>query len=97
MGDKKVQKSATSDASGTNNLEMAMETLPVPLEKHQKNKFALGCTMLASMSSILLGYGESSVSPIFAVKDKKIRFGFCFWIEEMPLFFSKMRSKEIPS
>lgn len=82
MGDQKVEKSTTSDAPN-----LAMEKEPVP-EKLGKNKFVLACTMLASMSSILLGYGECSVSPSLVVKDRKIRLGLLFLgIEEMPLFF----------
>jgi len=30
-----------------------------PLKKPKRNKYAFGCAMLASMTSILLGYGES--------------------------------------
>lgn len=55
----------------------AIESAP---EKRWKNKYAFGCTMLASMTSILLGYGECSVSPSFAVKDRKIRHGFLFLV-----------------
>lgn len=73
MGVQNVEKSVTSDACGTQNLAMVMEPM---MEKSRKNKFAFACSMLASMTSILLGYGECSVSPFLVLKDKKLRHGF---------------------
>ena len=93
MGDQKVENSVTSNGSGTHNPAMVIE--PVP-EKRRKNKYAFGCAMLASMTSILLGYGECSTSPFLVVKDQKISHGFLFLrIEEMILFLFQMRFKEI--
>eukprot|EP00268_Persea_americana_P002686 TRINITY_DN10835_c0_g2_i2.p1 TRINITY_DN10835_c0_g2~~TRINITY_DN10835_c0_g2_i2.p1 ORF type:complete len:529 (+),score=69.78 TRINITY_DN10835_c0_g2_i2:144-1730(+) len=71
MGDQNVQKSAISDASGTQNLAIAMEAVP---EKHRNKKFAFSCSILASMTSILLGYdiGVMSGAMLFIKDDLKL-------------------------
>ncbi|RWR96881.1 putative polyol transporter 1 [Cinnamomum micranthum f. kanehirae] len=71
MGDQKVGKSVTSDASGTQNLAIAMEAVP---EKHGKKKFAFTCSILASMTSVLLGYdiGVMSGAMLFIKDDLKL-------------------------
>ncbi|XXG89125.1 hypothetical protein AAC387_Pa12g1205 [Persea americana] len=71
MGDQKVGKSVTSDASGTQNLAIAMEAVP---EKHRNKKFAFSCSILASMTSILLGYdiGVMSGAMLFIKDDLKL-------------------------
>ncbi|XXG89117.1 hypothetical protein AAC387_Pa12g1197 [Persea americana] len=71
MGDQKVENSVTSNGSGTHNPAMVIE--PVP-EKRRKNKYAFGCAMLASMTSILLGYdiGVMSGAMLFIKDDLKL-------------------------
>ncbi|XP_058069066.1 polyol transporter 5-like [Magnolia sinica] len=68
MADKKIEKSVESDASWISDPTM------VKPEKKKRNKYAFACAMIASMTSILLGYdiGVMSGAVIFIKKDLKI-------------------------
>ncbi|XP_077215434.1 polyol transporter 5-like [Tasmannia lanceolata] len=67
MGDRNFEKTADSDVSG--NSVPATTT-----KKRRRNKYVLGCTVLASMSSILLGYdyGVMTGAVLFIKDDLKI-------------------------
>ncbi|RWR96879.1 polyol transporter 5 [Cinnamomum micranthum f. kanehirae] len=69
MSVQNVEKCVTSDARGTQNLAMVMEPA---MEKSRKNKFAFACSMLASMTSILLGYGVLTGAILFIKNDLKL-------------------------
>ncbi|XP_058069064.1 polyol transporter 5-like [Magnolia sinica] len=68
MADRKIEKTAESDAS------LSYDPTMVQPEKKRRNKFAFACTVIASMTSILLGYdiGVMSGAVIFIKKDLKI-------------------------
>ncbi|XP_077233296.1 putative polyol transporter 1 [Tasmannia lanceolata] len=68
MGDRKMENKADSDVS--------RNPIPVmaPKKKRRRNKYVLACTVLASMSSILLGYdyGVMTGAVLFIKDDLKI-------------------------
>lgn len=85
---KTVEKSSNSVASSASNPSYAM-ALPSK-GKQKRNKYAFVCSLLASMTSILLGYGE-----VFWVLHLSIlrrsRLFFFFFFQVLPLYFLRNR------
>ena len=69
----KIEKTSNSVASTTSNLA---DTMALPSTgKRKRNKYAFVCSLLSSMTSILLGYGEFFGSSYLNSKKEEEKLG----------------------